>query len=42
VIERTPALNRHGRGQIFHFSIKHTPKTKRLIKAMEGAGKRRG
>jgi predicted transcriptional regulator len=41
VIKRTPALNRHGRGQVFHFSIKHTAKTKRLIKAIEkGAGKR--
>ena len=42
VIERTPALNRHGRGQIFHFSIKHTAKTKQLIKAIEqGAGRRK-
>ncbi len=42
VIERKKALNRQGRGRAFHLAIKHTDKTKRLLKAMsKAAGARR-
>jgi len=41
VVERTQHLNRHGRGYVFHFSIKYTPQSKRLINAIGKAGRRK-
>jgi hypothetical protein len=39
LIERTQILNRQGRGRAFALSIKHTPKTRRLLAAIERATK---
>jgi DNA-binding MarR family transcriptional regulator len=36
VIKRRKSRAKHGRGLVYHLSIKHTPKTKRLIEAIEG------
>jgi predicted transcriptional regulator len=41
VVKRTQHLNKQGRGYVFHLSIKYTPRTKRLIKAMEKASGQR-
>jgi len=42
VVEQKKALNRHGRGQVFYFSIKQTAKTRQLVKAIgKAAGKKR-
>ena len=35
LVERTQILNKQGRGRAFHLSIKETPKTKRLIGAID-------
>jgi DNA-binding transcriptional ArsR family regulator len=37
LVERTQILNRQGRGRAFHLSIKQTPKTKRLLAAIDKA-----
>jgi DNA-binding transcriptional ArsR family regulator len=37
LIERTKILNRQGRGRAFALSIKHTPKTRRLLAAIDKA-----
>jgi predicted transcriptional regulator len=37
LIERTQILNKQGRGYAFALSIKHTPKTKRLLDAIDKA-----
>src|ERR1041384_7171035 len=37
LIERTKIPNRQGRGRAFALSIKHTPKTKRLLAAIDKA-----
>jgi hypothetical protein len=37
LVERTQIRNRQGRGRVFHLSIKHTPKTKRLLAAINKA-----
>ena len=37
LIERTQILNKQGRGRAFQLSIKHTPKTKRLLAAIDKA-----
>jgi predicted transcriptional regulator len=34
VIERTAALGPHGRGRAWHLSVKHTPQTQALAKAL--------
>src|SRR6266851_9825512 len=34
VIERKQALNRQGRGRLYHFFIKHNEQTKRLLQAI--------
>src|SRR6266849_5953615 len=41
VVERKKALNRQGRGRAFHLAIRHTDKTKRLLKAMSNAARTR-
>jgi DNA-binding transcriptional ArsR family regulator len=41
LVERTQILNKQGRGRAFHLSIKHTPKTKRLLAAIDKATKRK-
>ena len=40
VVERTQILNKQGRGYAWAISIKHNAKTKRLVEAMEKAGKK--
>jgi len=37
LVERRQILNRQGRGRAFALSIKHTPKTKRLLAAIDKA-----
>jgi DNA-binding transcriptional regulator GbsR (MarR family) len=37
LIGRTKILNKQGRGRAFALSIKHTPKTKRLLAAIDKA-----
>jgi len=37
LVERTQILNKQGRGRAFHLSIKPTPKTKRLLAAIDKA-----
>src|SRR5437588_12828307 len=37
LIERTQILNKQGRGYAYALSIKHTPKTKRLLAAIDKA-----
>jgi predicted transcriptional regulator len=39
LIERTKIRNKQGRGRAFALSIKHTPKTKRLLAAIDNATK---
>ena len=41
LIERTQILNKQGRGYAFALSIKHTPKTKRLLAAIDKATKKK-
>ena len=41
LVKRTQILNKQGRGRAFHLSIKDTPKTKRLIGAIDKATVRR-
>ena len=42
LIERTKILNRQGRGYAFALSVKHTPKTKRLVEVInKAAGKKK-
>jgi predicted transcriptional regulator len=41
LVERTQILNKQGRGRAFHLSIKHTPKTKRLLAAIDKATKKK-
>jgi predicted transcriptional regulator len=42
LVERTQILNKQGRGRAFHLSIKHTPKTKRLLAAIDTGTKKKG
>ena len=37
LVERTKIRNKQGRGRAFALSIKHTPKTKRLLAAIDKA-----
>ena len=41
LVERTQILNKQGRGRAFALSIKHTPKTKRLLAAIDKATKKK-
>jgi predicted transcriptional regulator len=41
LVERTQILNKQGRGRAFALSIKHTPRTKRLLAAIDRATKGR-
>jgi DNA-binding transcriptional ArsR family regulator len=41
LVERKKILNRQGRGRAFHLSIKDTPKTKRLLGAIDKVTKKR-
>ena len=35
IVERTKVLNRQGRGQAWHLSIKDTPESRKLVNALE-------
>ena len=41
LVERTKILNKQGRGYAYALSIKHTAKTKRLLDAVQSAGKKK-
>ena len=41
LVERKRILNKQGRGRAFALSIKHTPKTKRLLAAIDKATKKK-
>jgi predicted transcriptional regulator len=38
LVERVQILNKQGRGRAFELVVKHTPQTRRLVKAIEKAG----
>jgi DNA-binding MarR family transcriptional regulator len=37
LVVKTPITSKHGRGRSFQLSIKHSPKTRRLLEALEMA-----
>jgi predicted transcriptional regulator len=41
LVERTQILNRQGRGRAFRLSLKHSPKTRRLLASMDKVRKRK-
>jgi predicted transcriptional regulator len=42
LVERTPITAAHGRGRSYHLSIKHTPATAKLVKALLNGAKGSG